>query len=158
MCHALLDVPACYAGYRQPCIDQARTDGGGGEKESSVLELCSLESVCEQACVYYYYFYYFFYFTRVKKKKKVYRHIAGCVFTTIFIQHKNNHIKCVQKCLLWMNLEWLRRLLHFPRDEHYRYGCWGHTPAILFRMCFDLHRKHDSREANQYSKVVILLK
>ena len=23
MCHALLDVPACYAGYRQPCIDQA---------------------------------------------------------------------------------------------------------------------------------------
>ena len=52
MCHALLDVPACYAGYRQPCIDQARTDGGGGEKESSVPELCSLESVCGQACVY----------------------------------------------------------------------------------------------------------
>ena len=25
---------------------QARTDGGGGEKESSVPELCSLESVC----------------------------------------------------------------------------------------------------------------
>ena len=23
MCHALLDVPACYAGYRQPCIGQA---------------------------------------------------------------------------------------------------------------------------------------
>ena len=23
MCHALLDVPACYAEYRQPCIDQA---------------------------------------------------------------------------------------------------------------------------------------
>ena len=48
---------------------QARTDGGGGgEKESSVLELCSLESVCGQACVY--------------------RHIAGCVFPTIFINHK----------------------------------------------------------------------
>ena len=31
-------------------------------------ELCSLESVCGQACVY--------------------RHIAGCVFTTIFINHK----------------------------------------------------------------------
>ena len=28
-------------------------------------------------------------------------------------------------------------------DEHYRYGCWGHTPAILFRMCFDLHQKHE---------------
>ena len=45
---------------------QARTDGGGGEKESSVKsvpELCSLESVCGQACVY--------------------RHIARCVFTTI---------------------------------------------------------------------------
>ena len=27
---------------------QARTDGGGGEKESSVPELCSLESVCGQ--------------------------------------------------------------------------------------------------------------
>ena len=66
--------------------------------------------------------------------------------------------KCVQKCLLWMNLEWLRRLLHFPMDEHYRYGCWGHTPAILFRICFDLHHKHDSREANEYSKVIILLK
>ena len=66
--------------------------------------------------------------------------------------------KCVQKCFLWMNLEWLRSLLHFPIDEHYRYGCWGHTPAILFRMCFDLHHKHDSREANEYSKVVILLK
>ena len=39
---------------------QARTDGGGGEKESSVPELCSLEIVCGQACVY--------------------RHIAGCVF------------------------------------------------------------------------------
>ena len=47
---------------------QARTDGGGGEKESSVLELCSLESVCGQVCVY--------------------RHIAGCVFTTIFINHE----------------------------------------------------------------------
>ena len=44
-------------------------DGGdGGEKESSVPELCSLESVCRQACVY--------------------RHIARCVFTTIFINHK----------------------------------------------------------------------
>ena len=30
---------------------QARTYGGGGEKESSVPELCSLESVCGQACV-----------------------------------------------------------------------------------------------------------
>ena len=39
----------------------------GGEKESSVQELCSLESVCGQACVY--------------------RHIARCVFTTIFIKH-----------------------------------------------------------------------
>ena len=47
---------------------QARTDGGGGEKESSVPELCSLESVCGQACVY--------------------RHIARCVFTTIFINHR----------------------------------------------------------------------
>ena len=47
---------------------QARTDGGGGEKESSVQELCSLESVCGQACVY--------------------RHIARCVFTIIFINHK----------------------------------------------------------------------
>ena len=46
---------------------QARTDGGGGEKESSVPELCSLESVCGQACVY--------------------RHIARCVFTTIFSNH-----------------------------------------------------------------------
>ena len=46
---------------------QARTDGGGGEKESSVPELCSRESVCGQACVY--------------------RHIARCVFTTIFINH-----------------------------------------------------------------------
>ena len=45
---------------------QSRTDGGGGgEKESSVPELCSLESVCGQACVY--------------------RHIARCVFSTIFI-------------------------------------------------------------------------
>ena len=44
---------------------QARTDGGGGEKESSVPELCSLESVCGQVCVD--------------------RHIARCVFTTIFI-------------------------------------------------------------------------
>ena len=47
---------------------QARTDGGGGEKESSVPELRSLESVCGLACVY--------------------RHIARCVFTTIFINHK----------------------------------------------------------------------
>ena len=47
---------------------QARTDGGGGEKESSVPELCSLESVCGQACVY--------------------RHIARCVFTTIFINQQ----------------------------------------------------------------------
>ena len=32
---------------------QARTDGGGGgEKESSVPELCNLESVCGQACIY----------------------------------------------------------------------------------------------------------
>ena len=46
---------------------QARTDGAGREKESSVLERCSLESVCGQACVY--------------------RHIAGCVFTTIFINY-----------------------------------------------------------------------
>ena len=61
MYHALLDVPACYASTRR----QARTDGGGGEKESSVPELCSLESGCGQACVY--------------------RHIARCVFTTIFI-------------------------------------------------------------------------
>ena len=42
-------------------------------------------------------------------------------------------------------------------DEHYHYGCWGHIPAILFRMCFDLHHKHDSREDNEYSKVIILL-
>ena len=75
MCHALLDVPACYAGYRQPCIDQARTDGGG-EKESSVPELYSLESVCGQACVY--------------------RHIARCVFTTIFINHGLKSM--VEKC------------------------------------------------------------
>ena len=47
---------------------QARTDGGGGEKESSVPELCSLESMCGQACVY--------------------RHFARCGFTTIFINHK----------------------------------------------------------------------
>ena len=46
----------------------------------------------------------------------------------------------------------------FPMDEHYHYGCCGHTPAILFRMYFDLHHKHDSREANEYSQVVILLK
>ena len=45
----------------------ARTDAGGGEKERSVPELCSLESVCGQACVY--------------------RHIARCVFTTIFINN-----------------------------------------------------------------------
>ena len=46
---------------------QARTDGGG-EKESSGPELCNLESVCGQACIY--------------------RHIARCVFTTILINHK----------------------------------------------------------------------
>ena len=44
---------------------QVGTDGDGGEKESSVPELCSLESVCGQACVY--------------------RHIARCVFTTTLI-------------------------------------------------------------------------
>ena len=48
---------------------QARTDGGGGEKESSVPELCSLESVRGQACVY--------------------RHIARCVLTTIFINSES---------------------------------------------------------------------
>ena len=47
---------------------------------------------------------------------------------------------------------------HGHMDGHNRYGCWGHTPAILFGMCFDLHHKHDSGEANEYSKVVILLK
>ena len=55
---------------------QARTDGGGGgggEKESSVPELCSLESVCGQACVY--------------------RHIARCVFTTIFINHRKSKLE-----------------------------------------------------------------
>ena len=46
----------------------ARRERGGGEKESSVPELCSLESVCGQACVY--------------------RHIARCVFTTILYQPK----------------------------------------------------------------------
>ena len=46
---------------------QARIDGGGGEKESSVPELCSLESVCGQACIY--------------------RHIARCVFTTTLTRH-----------------------------------------------------------------------
>ena len=51
---------------------QARTDGGGGEKESSMPELCSLESVCGQACVY--------------------RHIARCVFTTIFI-NDSSHVQ-----------------------------------------------------------------
>ena len=49
---------------------QARTDGGGGEKESSVPELCSLESVRGQACVY--------------------RHTARCVFTTICINMLSN--------------------------------------------------------------------
>ena len=70
MCHALLDVPACYADTASHASTrrQARTDAGGGEKERSVPELCSLESVCGQACVY--------------------RHIARCVFTTIFINHK----------------------------------------------------------------------
>ena len=48
---------------------QVQTDGGGGEKESSVSELCSLESV---ACVY--------------------RHIARCVFTSIFISLANHFI------------------------------------------------------------------
>ena len=38
---------ANYASTRR----QARTDGGGGEKESSVPELCSLESVCGQVYV-----------------------------------------------------------------------------------------------------------
>ena len=51
---------------------QARTDGGGGEKESSVPELCRLESVCGQACVY--------------------RHIARCVFTTIIINQVKAYI------------------------------------------------------------------
>ena len=51
---------------------QARTDGGGGEKESSVPELCSLENVCGQACVY--------------------RHIARCLppyLSTIKIRRVN---------------------------------------------------------------------
>ena len=55
MCHALLDVPACYVGYHASTRRQARTDGGGGgggEKESSVPELCSLESVCGQGRVF----------------------------------------------------------------------------------------------------------
>ena len=53
---------------------QARTDGGGGgEKESSVPELC----VCGQACVY--------------------RHIARCVFTTIFINL--NTVKISYSCM-----------------------------------------------------------
>ena len=47
---------------------QARTDGGGGDTESSVPELCSLESVSGQECVY--------------------RHIARCAFTTILINQK----------------------------------------------------------------------
>ena len=55
---------ANYASTRR----QARTNGGGIEKESSVPELCSLESVGGQA--------------------RVYSHIASCVFTTIFINHK----------------------------------------------------------------------
>ena len=61
---------------------QARTDGGGGEKESSVPELCSLESVCGQACVY--------------------RHIARCVFTTIFIS-----LFVTMVILLLLLLAWL---------------------------------------------------
>ena len=82
------------------------------------------------------------------------------ILKKIRTKHSYIHVwtKCAQKCLLWINLEWLRRLLHFLMDEHFRYGCRGHTPAILFRMCFDLHHKHDSREANEYSKDVILLK
>ena len=59
---------------------QARTDGGGGEKESSVPELCRLESVCGQTCVY--------------------RHIARCVFTTIFINHKITLIVKIYSLLL----------------------------------------------------------
>ena len=49
---------------------QADGGGGGGEQESSVPEYCSLESVCGQACVY--------------------RHVARCVFTTIFINYTFN--------------------------------------------------------------------
>ena len=72
MCHALLDVPACYAGYRHWAMHRP-----GARRELMVVvvrrralcqNLCSLESVCGQACVY--------------------RHIARCVFTTIFINHK----------------------------------------------------------------------
>ena len=44
------------------------TDGGGGEEESSVPELWSLVSGSGQGCIY--------------------RHIARCVFTIIFINHK----------------------------------------------------------------------
>ena len=65
MYHPNMPNTASHASTRR----QARTDGGGGEKKSSVPELCSLESVCGQACVY--------------------RHIARCVFTTTFI---NSHI------------------------------------------------------------------
>ena len=54
---------------------QARTDGGGGgEKESSVPELFSLESVCGKACVY--------------------RHIARCVFTTLSRVHNPRVCNC----------------------------------------------------------------
>ena len=65
---------------------QVRTDGGGGEKESSVPELCSLESVCGQACVY--------------------RHIARCVFTTIIIcrgRHAKNGQRIEEGCCLSNN-------------------------------------------------------
>ena len=54
---------ANYASTRR----QARADGGGGETESSVLELCSLEGVCGQAGICH--------------------HIARCVFTTKIINH-----------------------------------------------------------------------
>ena len=57
---------------------QAQTDGGGGEKESSVPELCSLESVCGQACFYH--------------------HIARCVFTTIFINNTVNKYMLSHGC------------------------------------------------------------
>ena len=71
LCHLLRTMR--YLMYQPAMLDitnhasarrQAQTDGsGGGEKESSVPELCTLESVCGQACIY--------------------RHIARCVFTTI---------------------------------------------------------------------------
>ena len=61
-----------------------------------------------------------------------------------------------------MNLEWLRCLLHFPMDEHYRYcrAVAGDTPQPYYSACVLICTilKHDSREANEYSKVVFLLK